>query len=305
MFDLNLLRTFSLMMHTRKVSQTAEILGMTPSAVSQSLNRLREHFNDHMFVRQGAIMVPTQVAEELYRSMEPSLAQVLSLLNRDEEFEPQNSNRTFRLASHADIDLLLFAPLVKHVNVIAPGVKVCFDSCQQEAQLVNLRLRQYEAMLSIAPEPDPSLRSIELCRLPLVVTYRPDHPRLQDSKSISVEQFFSEQHILWQPKRYTRSVLQSLTEEVLPERHCVYDSSSMATSLTLCRDSNWLCVTTMLHAKPYLESKHLCFSPIPFKTEQLPIYLTWHQAMEQDPGFLWLKQQLIIISGQLSSTLGE
>ena len=67
--DLNLLVALEAMLEERSVSRAAERLFITQSAMSKTLGRLRELFNDPLFVRKGAAMMPTPRAEQLEASL--------------------------------------------------------------------------------------------------------------------------------------------------------------------------------------------------------------------------------------------
>lgn len=64
--DLNLLKTFDVVMKTRSVNEAADSLGITAPAVSQALNRLREQYQDPLLIRKGRGIAPTNFAVELH-----------------------------------------------------------------------------------------------------------------------------------------------------------------------------------------------------------------------------------------------
>ncbi|VDR28986.1 HTH-type transcriptional regulator LeuO [Raoultella terrigena] len=69
-FDLNLLVVFECIYQHLSISQAARTLFITPSAVSQSLQRLRNQLNDPLFIRSGKGMSPTTLAVNLHRHLE-------------------------------------------------------------------------------------------------------------------------------------------------------------------------------------------------------------------------------------------
>jgi LysR family transcriptional activator for leuABCD operon len=62
--DLNLLKTFDAVMKSKSVNAAAEALNVTPPAVSHALNRLRDQYQDALFIRQGRGITPTSFALE-------------------------------------------------------------------------------------------------------------------------------------------------------------------------------------------------------------------------------------------------
>ncbi|MDM6937789.1 LysR family transcriptional regulator, partial [Klebsiella michiganensis] len=86
-FDLNLLVIFECIYQHLSISKAAETLFITPSAVSQSLQRLRTQLNDPLFVRSGKGITPTTVGVNLHHHLEQNLNQLeqtIYLTNRSE-----------------------------------------------------------------------------------------------------------------------------------------------------------------------------------------------------------------------------
>lgn len=75
-FDLNLLVIFECVYLHRSVSKAAEALFLTPSAISQSIQRLRNQLNDPLFLREGKGISPTTVADNLHIYLEDNLKQL-------------------------------------------------------------------------------------------------------------------------------------------------------------------------------------------------------------------------------------
>ena len=80
--DLNQLVLFQQLMVERRVSKVAENLGLTQPAVSNSLAKLRRLFNDELFVRTAAGMMPTPFAEQLAEPVGYALGMIHSGLNQ-------------------------------------------------------------------------------------------------------------------------------------------------------------------------------------------------------------------------------
>lgn len=75
-FDLNLLVIFECIYQHLSISKAAATLFITPSAVSQSLQRLRQQLNDPLFVRVGKGMTPTTASVNLHYHLQQNLEQL-------------------------------------------------------------------------------------------------------------------------------------------------------------------------------------------------------------------------------------
>src|SRR5438105_4588035 len=95
--DLKLLMVVLELQRTGSVSHTAENLGLSQSAVSMILARLRKHFNDPLFVRTSAGMVPTPYASELLGELRKATDILESALEHRLHFDPSTSERMFHI----------------------------------------------------------------------------------------------------------------------------------------------------------------------------------------------------------------
>lgn len=95
--DLNLLTIFESLMQTNNLSHTAEILGMTQPAISQSLKRLQGMYNAPLLVHSNRQMVPTIRAQSIYPTVVEILAKVRTTLTIKGSFSPKEINLEFKI----------------------------------------------------------------------------------------------------------------------------------------------------------------------------------------------------------------
>ena len=63
--DLNLFIAFDVIYTEKNLTKSGQVLGITQPAVSNALARLRDLFNDELFIRTSRGMIPTPVANQL------------------------------------------------------------------------------------------------------------------------------------------------------------------------------------------------------------------------------------------------
>ncbi len=93
--DLNLLVIFDALMAEQSITRAAHKVGITPSAMSHALRRLRQTFSDELLERTGRGMVPTQRALNLWGSVGAALQQLQRAVEQQLEFDPSTSERSF------------------------------------------------------------------------------------------------------------------------------------------------------------------------------------------------------------------
>ena len=79
-FDMNLLIIFMLLYRERSVSETAKLLRVGQPAISNSLRRLRQQFDDPLFTRCGRGIIPTQRAQEIAITLFPAMNTIETVL---------------------------------------------------------------------------------------------------------------------------------------------------------------------------------------------------------------------------------
>ncbi len=97
-FDLNLFVIMNAIYTEGSLTKAASVVGITQPAVSNALSRLREKFNDDLFVRTGAGMVPTHKTENMINDIRNALSLMQKSVNAPDEFNPDTSERTFRIS---------------------------------------------------------------------------------------------------------------------------------------------------------------------------------------------------------------
>ena len=124
--DLNLLAPLLVLLEERSVTAAAGRIGMTQSALSHSLGRMRRLIGDELLVRQGSGMTLTPRALELIGPLRRALEQAREVV-RPEGFDPESDRRMVTLTMTNSVAFALAEPIARLMA--------------QRAPLVQLRLR--------------------------------------------------------------------------------------------------------------------------------------------------------------------
>jgi DNA-binding transcriptional LysR family regulator len=120
--DAGLLLVFRELMVRRRASDVAEHLGLSPSAISHALGRLRDLFGDPLFIRRSHGLTPTQKARDLEPAVERLLELIDDVVSPERGFDPASSRRLFRIACPDWIGTLIAPSLVEAFHRDAPGL---------------------------------------------------------------------------------------------------------------------------------------------------------------------------------------
>jgi DNA-binding transcriptional LysR family regulator len=122
--DLNLLVIFDALMAEKSITRAARTIGMTPSAVSHALQRLRQTFSDPLFERTQTGMRPTRRARELIGFVRAALHNLQHGISQQLEFDPATSSRSFAIRQSAFMSDCLMPRLCARVRAEAPGIRL-------------------------------------------------------------------------------------------------------------------------------------------------------------------------------------
>jgi len=120
--DLNLLVALDALTRERSVTKAAERAGVTQSAMSHTLRRLRELFGDPLLVRGRGGMVLTPRAEALAVPLRSGLVSLARTLAEPQPFAPEQASRTFRIVSPDLFDALVLPTLFQRLGQQAPSI---------------------------------------------------------------------------------------------------------------------------------------------------------------------------------------
>ncbi|HEX4710946.1 LysR family transcriptional regulator [Phenylobacterium sp.] len=191
--DLNLLRVFDVMLEERSVTRAGARLGLTQSAVSHALSRLRYTLSDDLFVRGPAGMQPTPRAVEMGPQVHAALNQLQAAL-APSDFDPATSERRFALVTGAYAGAILAPPVVSRLAQVAPRSELMIAELALDI-LERLDARRVDFLVgSVLAAPERFARETILTEK-LVWVVRAGHPAFQ-GENIDLETLVSTPHVV-------------------------------------------------------------------------------------------------------------
>lgn len=287
-FDLNLLVAFHLLMEERSVTAAARRLNVTQSAMSASLKRLREAFQDEILVMHSKTMVPTPRALTLAPEVERAIVMLRGLISSTAQFDPATSDRSFRIAASDYITTVLIVPLCRDLVREAPSIRFDISLPTEET---SHRLAKGEFDLALTPHEfvDPQHPTELLLEESHVVVGWDANPLL--AGPLTLEQFAAAGHVAVQIVGRNTFI-----ENVLAQQGIVRRIEVVAPSFI---QVPWLLPGTMrlalMHGRlarlmaPELSLKVV---PCPFEVPRMREVMQYHSTRERDEGLSWLRAKL-------------
>ncbi|WP_043286266.1 LysR family transcriptional regulator [Paraburkholderia oxyphila] len=294
--DLNLLKAFDAMMRERAVTRAGASIGLSQPAMSHALTRLRDIFNDELFVRTSRGMDPTARALALAVPIQGAIQELRTVLESNLPFSPATAHRTFSIGMTEYAEIALVAQLIATVR--------------EQGERIDLRLRgvtkdQYVSLLDDGildifighlDERHRRLHTIALLEDPLVLVASRNHPIL--SNPITIDSYVAWPHVLVSPTGEARGPVDSLlAKEGLKRRIATTVTTFLALPLAL-EQSDLIASIPRQVAYQLSDRYDLAIGRLPFE-HLVESGMAWHERSTEDTAHLWLRQTI-----QSIATLG-
>lgn len=285
-FDLDghLLRLLLAVVEAGSVTGAAQSLGVTQSAVSHLLDKLRVITGDPLFVKSGRGIVATARAEELAAQARDLLRQMQHFAHSG-DFDPARWQTTLTIAANDFQRDLLLPALAARLRERAPGVSLrIIPSAVPRLEM----LRDDACQLVISPRP-PDGADIVQKRL-FEDLYRVFYdPKVREAPRDEAD-YLAADHatVVYEPKR-SLDLDQYLATQGVMRRFAVMVPTLSALPAFV-RGTPLLTTAPSLLARHTLRGLASCPPPVPCPT--MPMYLIWHARYQQDAAHRWLRAQL-------------
>lgn len=287
--DLNLIRTFVLLFETGSVTQTAERLHVTQPSVSYALNRLRDLFEDRLFIRTRQGMEPTIEARQLYPPLNEALLQLSDVIENSRDFIPATCTRRFRLAQTDLGEMALLPAILGHLHSQAP---------QAELAVVPLEIARAAEWLM-----NGKVNAV-ICSRPLEGAGISQHVLLNDryvcllnrhrfgNNKLSMQHFLAGRHV-----SVASSAGHSLAEEVM-NRTGLYRKVSLeiphfSALPQILHDSDLMAILPLQIAASFAQEPSLAIHELPFDVPDFEVALYWQAQTSRSPSQRWFINSVI------------
>jgi DNA-binding transcriptional LysR family regulator len=192
--DGGLLLIFRELLVRRQAAAVAHQLGLSPSAISHALGRLRDLFDDPLFVRRSHGLEPTQRALDLGPRIESLIETIGQTMGGEPSFDPRVSRRRFRIACAAPMDSLIGPALVEAFSEEAPLATFSTRYAVLERALRAVRRGEADVALGVFPTVPPNFAAVRLFDDEYCVIARRGHP-LVDAGRIDANAYATAGHV--------------------------------------------------------------------------------------------------------------
>ena len=292
--DLNLLPIAVALYDELSVSRAARRLGMSQPAVSKALRRLRDTFNDPLFVRSPSGIVPTPRAHAIVRAARPHLQHLQQDLVKDERFDPATSTRPITLALSDIAEMAFLGSVLERLRIYAPKSPVSTVSVG-DAQLVE-GLENGSIDLAAGYYPALSLRNFRQRRLSkhgFACLMRAGHPLCKSRLTVSA--FLAAEHIVIRPEHRSQEVLERFIERRKMRRKVAMYTSNVLSVPFIVMESQLIATLPYAVVSRFTSLTTQVAAALPPFDLTYDLKLHWHRRFDNEPRSIWLRDQLTAV----------
>jgi DNA-binding transcriptional LysR family regulator len=294
--NLNLLLAFEALLEERNVSRAAARARLSQPAMSNALRRLRDTFDDALFLRTRGAMTPTPRALELSGPVRSALSQLRNALAERPQFDPAVSTRTFRLAMTDYAELILAGSLLKRLQRNAPDIQILVRRVERVfiPPEEELRAGTFDAAIGFFPEAsalEPGTRSHDLFVEENVCIAREGHPMMR--KRFTLRQFAAASHAAVFYKSDTQGLIDGALAEHGLRRRLRATLPHFLSVPYVVAESDLIAVVPAGLAARCRKSLKLAVRKVPILLPPLRMRLVWHEHSAEDAAHTWLRSQIL------------
>ena len=284
--DLNLLIALDVLLAEESVAGAARRLGLSASAMSRTLSRLRATTGDPLLVRAGRIMVLTPYAQEIRQRAQNASFEARALLRPSSaDFNIARLERTFLIRSNDGFVVAFGAAMIAAAANAAPDVCLRFMP-KPEKTSSALREGRVDLEIGVPGDMGPEIRLQTLFRDRFMGVVRKDHPLAL--RQISAEDYVSFGHVVVSRRNNTYGPVDDALAEVGLKRKIAAVVPGFSAALAIAQHSD---LVALIPASFLIAGSDPLYTfELPVKTREITISQMWHPRSEVDPAHRWLRQ---------------
>ncbi|TRX76457.1 LysR family transcriptional regulator [Pseudomonas mangiferae] len=298
--DLNLFIVFDAIYTESNLTRAGQIVGITQPAVSNALARLRETFNDPLFVRTAQGMVPTPMAQNIIGPVRNALQLLRVSVQESRTFTPQQANKTYRISMTDLTEAVILPPLFQRLRRLAPSVQIESFLAKRRETTKELAAGRLDFAVDAPLNTDPQVRHVKLMEDRYVCALRKGHPLAKDS--LTLDEYLSLTHIHISSRRSGLGYIDLALGKMGIQRRIALRSQHYLMASTVMHNTDMAMTVPERFARRHdLHHVALPVNDVP----ALETHLYWHESTDQDPANRWMREQIIELCQQAVAQEGR
>jgi DNA-binding transcriptional LysR family regulator len=293
--DLSLLPALDALLTETSVIRAARKMGLSPSAMSRTLDRLRTTIGDPLLVRAGRGLVLTPHAEALRDRVRRVTYDALSVFRPDADaLDPGTLDRTFTIRANDGFVEAVGAKLVAGARAAAPGVRLRFTP-KPDKDVRALREGDVDLEIGVLGDSGPEIRIQTLFRDRFVGVVRKSHLLLD--APITPQRYAACEHVAASRRGAKTGPVDRALAELSLSREVIVVVPSFAAAMALAASSDLVALLPQSFAaarirRPGAQDEVEIFD-LPLDVDGITVSQMWHPRLDADAGHRWLRSLVL------------
>lgn len=303
--DLNLLRVLAAIHRTGSVTAAGKALALSQPATSNALARLRDYFQDDLFVRSPGGLQPTRLCERLAPEVQTQLQMLETAVTVRDDFDPARSDMRWRLSLSDLGEMMFLPPLAAALRQQAPQARLTNISVAADDVPAALESREIDFAIGILQPHHRGVRADLLFREHYVAMtsprWRPASGKA--GRTLSARQLAESSLVVAAPTAtFHGSVEQMLVRMKLGER-VVIRARHFGALPELALNTDLLTIVPQMYAANVGQRLDMRVWELPrAAAPSYDVRLVWHASTAKDPAHQWIRAQVHLLFGRVQGT---
>jgi DNA-binding transcriptional LysR family regulator len=285
--DLNLLITLHALLEERSVTRAGETLGLSQSATSHALNRLRKLFDDPLLVRTSQGMIPTPRAENLLEPLRQILSNIRQLIQTP-TFDPKTAQGKIQIVATDYATVVILPTVLKRVAEEAPHLDI---ECHHWGEDTLEQLRNGAIDLALGGQNPPDSSEFNFQQLfveDFVSIVRADHPVTQSE--FTIEAFLAWSHALITVTNSRMGYIDEVLEELGVRRRILLRLPHFLSAPLIVAKTDLILTLPRRLAMLFAGFANLSVLDPPVELDEFNYIQVWHKRRQHEPMHIWLRE---------------
>jgi len=297
--DLNLLPVFHKIYTEQNLTKAASSLGLTQSAVSQALGRLRLHFEDELFFRISKGMEPTAKSHKIAPYISAALTSAEQAFYAVKDFDPRTSEEVFEIGM-ADIDVVfLGSKLMHYFQKKAPKIHLKLVPIESDNYLelldrgvINIAINYIETSLP------KRFATATLFYDEFVVLSKKIHPKIK--KKLTLNDYLCASHLRVNWGGYEKNVIDPIISRNREKRKFALTVNHILGVPFVVKETDLLATVPLTLMEHHKEIKGLRIHDFPVKAPSFAVSLIWLQRIKGNKAYEWIVEEIKKVCGKIN-----
>jgi DNA-binding transcriptional LysR family regulator len=295
--DLTQIRLLAELLRSRSVSRAAQRIGVSQSAASHALGKLRIKVGDPLFTRTPDGFQPTPFGARLGKASSEALDALIAGLGSSDQFDPSTTTRVFSFFMNDVGQMVLLPPLLKYLKQKAPGASARVFPVPMENPGSALSSGTVDFAAGFFDNLTTGIFQNLIFHERYVCIVRASHPKFRSG--MTLEAFKNAEHAVADATGMAHAAIDRFLARHRLKRDVRLRVPGLHVLPMLVANSDLVAVVPSRLADAFAPRVSIKVLPPPVAIPQFDVCIHWHERYHHDPGIRWMRRAFVnLFSGQ-------